>query len=216
MHIHDVWHVLFLLHLQSSRAPLMHTPNAYPMVLGRQTCQAAWWTDLPSPLASAITRLRHLDHRPGTTKCIPQSTQTTHCHNQCMPQSPQPLQNKLRACSRCWKKRILLVHSVIKVIKCPSSSLWRWTNASCSFFFRFSFSSSCSFRFRRLACISHGSAGKVSVSESVIVSDGKVSADMDANLKSQTNEGLGSPPDSLSQSSCQQHIFFACEGKVCP
>jgi hypothetical protein len=38
-------------------------------VLGRQTCQAAWWTDLPSPLASAITRLRHLtlDHRPGTS-----------------------------------------------------------------------------------------------------------------------------------------------------
>ena len=56
-----------------------------------------------------------------TTKCIPQSTQTTHCHNQCMPQSPHPLQNKLRACSRFWTKRILVVHSVIKVIKCLSS-----------------------------------------------------------------------------------------------
>jgi hypothetical protein len=140
-----------------------------------------------------------------------------------MPQSPQPLQNKaIRACSRCWTKRILVVHSVIKVTKCLSSYVWRWSlaanascsmwhwslaaNASCSFFFRFSFSSSCSFRFRRLACISHASAGKVSVSESVIVSDGKVSADMDANLKSQTNEGLGSPPDSLSQSSCQQQL----------
>ena len=37
-------------------------------VLGRQTCQAAWWTDLPGPLASAISRrLRNLDHRPGTS-----------------------------------------------------------------------------------------------------------------------------------------------------
>ena len=32
-------------------------------MLGGQTCQAAWWTDLPSPLASAIRHLSHLDHQ---------------------------------------------------------------------------------------------------------------------------------------------------------
>jgi len=150
-----------------------------------------------------------------TTKCIPQSTQTTHCHNA---PKPQPLQNQaIRACSRCWTKRILVVHSVIKVTKCLSSYVWRWSlaawrwslaanascsmwhwslaaNASCSFFFRFSFSSSCSFRFRRLACISHASAGKVSVSESVIVSDGK--------LGISAASALGSPASTCASSFC--------------
>ena len=37
-------------------------------VLGRQTCQAAWWTDLPSPLASAICHLSHLDHQLTTER----------------------------------------------------------------------------------------------------------------------------------------------------